>query len=223
MMRARLVIASMVVSGLTLLLAAQPAWAGQKFEIAQIISSRVARQFLETVPFDKYEATQISVAEEKSWHDPAMYLDLKGDEWKVEFLNDRFFSRTRQHYGDLSEPEPVKGDLRKAALELLERDLVKVYQINPEGAEGGPYTAIVLSPYSINAVASGDVLRIRLSQSGLQAREGDEPEHDLSFLGRIRGRMYRRPKMSNGGLITDTTAQPPGGSGTILTETTPAQ
>lgn len=185
--------------GLALVLGAAPAGAGQKVEFSQIASQWDAKDFLEGLPWERYDATKISIAEESSWHDPAMFLDLKGDPWTVEFMNDRFLSFDRRHYGDLSEPEPVKGDIKEAAMKLLERDQLKVYRVRIAGkAGGGPDEAIVLTPYSINAVASGDVIRVRLDQAGLEAREGDDlGGYSLSLpRGIIRGR--HRGKKTNG-------------------------
>ena len=203
-MKSSRTIVSLAAFGLALSLASAPAWAGPKVELTQIVSARVAKQFLETVPWDKYEATKISVAEETSWYDPAIYLDLKGDKWKIEFLNDRFLSFDRRFYGDLSDPEPVQGDLKKAATELLDRDLVRVYRLKvlEESGEEAD-TAIILTPYTIYGVVSGDVLRLRLDQGGLEAREGDDLGGDRQvglpsrfFRGFRRG--HRKKKVTNG-------------------------
>ena len=178
--------------GLAVVLGTSYASAGEHFNISLIPSPRKAKQYLEVVQWERYEGTRINVAQEKAWEDTAFFFDLKGDEWKVEFPNDRFYHPTRQHYGDLADPRPMKGDLQKAALELLERDLVHVYRVWAVGGKKGPEVAIVMTPYNIKAGHNQNTIFIRLDESGLQAREGDEPEHDLSFLGRGRlGKMMR--------------------------------
>jgi hypothetical protein len=49
-----------------------------------------------------------------------------------------------------------------------------------------------MTPYNIKAAHNKNTVFIRLDENGLQAREGDEPDHDLSFLGRGRlGQMAR--------------------------------
>lgn len=156
----------------TLLLGLSPARAGEALKLSQLLSPRVARDFLETVDWQRYEATQINIAEEPAWEDPAIYLDLKGDEWTVEFPNDEFLSHTRWLLGDIAEPRPVSGDVKKAALDLLERDLVNVYRVQVGGPEH-PDRAIVLTPYSIVALTIDRVIKIKLDDDGLQTREGD--------------------------------------------------
>ena len=101
-----------------------PAGALGQVQLIQLLSPRVAKQFLNTVDWKRYEATQINIAEEPSWEDPAIVLDLKGDAWKVEFPNDTFISLDRQFFGDIANPRPVEGSVRTAALTLLERNLV---------------------------------------------------------------------------------------------------
>jgi hypothetical protein len=145
---------------------------GDALRLDQVISSRVARGFLETVDWDKYEATQINIAEAPAWEDPAVYLDLKEDEWTVEFPNDEFLSHTRRLLGDIADPRPIEGDVQKTAMELLERDLVHVYRVQIGGPDL-PDRAIVLTPYTIKALTIGEVIKIKLDDNGLQTREGD--------------------------------------------------
>jgi hypothetical protein len=158
--------------GAALLLGASLAGASGKARLTQLLSPRVAKEFLMTVDWGRYEATQINIAEDTAWEDPAIYLDLKGDAWTVEFPNDRFLSRTRFLLGDIADPRPVKGDLQKAALKLLERDLVYVFRLRL-GNSDGPDQAIILTPYTIHAFTLGDTIRIKLDDNGLQTREGD--------------------------------------------------
>ncbi len=157
---------------MSLLLGASPAGANGQFRVIQLLSPRVAKQFLKTVAWQRYEATQINIAEEAAWEDPAIYLDLKGDQWAVEFPNDNFLSLTRFFLGDIADPRPVKGNIKKAALDLLERDLVYVFRVRIGGAEDSDQ-AIILTPYTIQAFTFGDTIRIKLDDHGLNTREGD--------------------------------------------------
>jgi len=141
-------------------------------QLIQLLSPRVAKQFLKTVAWQRYEATQINIAEEPAWEDPAIYLDLKGDQWTVEFPNDNFLSLHRFFLGDIANPRPIKGDVKKAALDLLERDLVYVFRVRIGGAEDSDQ-AIILTPYTIRAFTLGNTIRIKLDDNGLQTREGD--------------------------------------------------
>ena len=157
---------------MSLLLGASPAGANGQVRVIQLLSPRVAKQFLKTVAWQRYEATQINIAEEPAWEDPAIYLDLKGDQWAVEFPNDNFLSPTRFFLGDIADPRPVKGDIKKAALDLLERDLVYVFRVRL-GESEGPDQVIILTPYTIQAFTFGDTIRIKLDDHGLNTREGD--------------------------------------------------
>lgn len=189
-MNMRRLFASFATVGLALLLGSPSAGAGPKFQLALFASPWKAKQFLETVQWDRYQGTRINTAQETAWEDTALFFDLKGDEFDVEFPNDRFYHPSRQHYGDLADPRPLKGDLKKAALELMERDKVHVYRFMTTGDEGGPDVAIILTPYTVKATLVEKTVKIRLDEEGLQAREGDEPEHDLGFLSRM-GRAMR--------------------------------
>ncbi len=155
---------------MSLLLGAFPAGASGQVRVIQLLSPRVAKQFLKTVAWQRYEATQINIAEEPAWEDPAIYLDLKGDQWTVEFPNDNFLSLHRFFLGDIANPRPVKGDVKKAALDLLERDLVYVFRIRVGEAEGLD-RAIILTPYTIRALTFGNTIRIKLNDNGLKTRE----------------------------------------------------
>lgn len=192
-MKARRLAALCAAVGLASLLSTTYAAAGEHFNLVLIPSFWEAKQFLESVQWDRYEGTHINVAQETAWEDTAFFFDLKGDEWKVEFPNDRFFSRSRQHYGDLAKPREMKGDLKKAALELLEKDQVHVYRIWPKVGQDTTESVIVMSPYTVYAVHDKDTITIRLDEEGLQAREGDEPDFDLGFLSRM-GKARRRHK-----------------------------
>ena len=158
--------------GAALLLAVSLAGASGQARLTQLLSPRVAKEFLMTVDWGRYKATQINIAEDTAWEDPAIYLDLKGDAWTVEFPNDRFLSRTRFFLGDIADPRPVKGDIKKAALDLLERDLVYVFRVRL-GESEGPDQVIILTPYTIQAFTFGDTIRIKLDDHGLNTREGD--------------------------------------------------
>ncbi len=157
---------------MSLLLGASPAGASGQVRVIQLLSPRVAKQFLKTVEWQRYEATQINIAEEPAWEDPAIYLDLKGDAWTVEFPNDRFLSLHRFFLGDIANPRAVKGDVKKVALDLLERDLVYVFRVRLGGSEG-PDQAIIMTPYTIRAATFVNTIRIKLDDNGLQTREGD--------------------------------------------------
>ena len=157
--------------GAALLLAVSLAGASGQVRLTQLLSPRVAKQFLKTVEWQRYEATQINIAEEPAWEDPAIYLDLKGDQWAVEFPNDNFLSLHRFFLGDIANPRPVKGDVKKAALDLLERDLVHVFRVRL-GESEGPDQAIILTPYTIQAATFVNTIRIKLDDNGLQTREG---------------------------------------------------
>ncbi len=157
---------------MSLLLGASPAGASGQVRVIQLLSPRVSKQFLKTVEWQRYEATQINIAEEPAWEDPAIYLDLKGDQWAVEFPNDNFLSLTRFFLGDIADPRPVKGNIKKAALDLLERDLVYVFRVRIGGAEDSDQ-AIILTPYTLQAFTFGDTIRIKLDDHGLNTREGD--------------------------------------------------
>jgi hypothetical protein len=159
--------------GLALLLGAIEASAAGEVRLVQLLSPRLARQFLETVEWQNYEATQINIAEEPAWEDPAIFLDLKGDTWTVSFPNDNFLSLSRFFLGDIAEPRPVGGDIRRAALDLLDRNLVHVYRVNLEGSKG-PDAAVVLTPYSIRAFTLGSTIRVKLDDQGLHDREGGD-------------------------------------------------
>lgn len=152
-------------------IAASSAFAGEALHLVQLLSPRVAIQFLDTIDWPRYEATQINIAEEPAWEDPAIYLDLKGDTWKVIFPNNEFLSHTRRLLGDIANPRPVKGDVRKAARELLERNLVNVYRVQIGGSEH-PDRAIIFTPYTIKALTIDHTIKIALDDNGLQTREG---------------------------------------------------
>ncbi len=171
-MRIRRWMAAGTAVAVALLIGVSAATAGRTLRLHQLISPRAAKEFLETVDWKKYEATQINIAEEPAWEDPAIYLDLKEDEWTVEFPNDEFLSHSRRLLGDIANPRPVKGDVNKAALDLLERDLVYVYRVQI-GDSHFPDRAIVLTPYTIKALTIGNVIKIKLDDNGMQTREGD--------------------------------------------------
>ncbi len=171
-MGSRRVLAISAAVGAALLLGASLASASGQARLTQLLSPRVAKEFLMTVDWGRYEATQINIAEDTAWEDPAIYLDLKGDQWAVEFPNDNFLSLTRFFLGDIADPRPVKGDIKKAALDLLERDLVYVFRVRIGGAEDSDQ-AIILTPYTIRAFTLGDTIRIKLDDHGLNTREGD--------------------------------------------------
>lgn len=122
--------------GLALLLGATQADAAGEVRLVQLLSPRLARQFLETVEWHRYGATQINIAEEPAWEDPAIYFDLKGDAWTVSFPNDNFLSLSRFFLGDIADPRPVGGDIRHAALDLLERNLSPRLPRPPRGLGG---------------------------------------------------------------------------------------
>lgn len=189
-MKARSLAIACTALGIVFLLGSVPAHAGQDFELSLYASQRKAKQFLETTPWERYDATRINIAEEKAWEELALFLDLKGDGLKVEFPNDRFYHASRRHYGDLAEPEAVEGDVEKTALELLERNHLKVYRFSRKSSNGEPDTAIILTPYTVKATLSEETVKIRLDEEGLYEREGDDPGHDLSFLGRM-GKAWR--------------------------------
>lgn len=153
------------------------AFAGEALRLRQLISPRVARDFLMTVDWSRYQATQINIAESPAWEDTAIFLDLKGDEWTTIFPNDEFLSLTRRLLGDIANPRPVEGDVRKAALDLLERDLVNVYRVQIGGGET-PDRVIVLTPYSIKALVIDHTIKLALDDNGLQTREGDLTDGD---------------------------------------------
>ena len=155
-----------------LLLGATQAGVAGEVHLVQLLSPRLAKQFLETVEWHRYEATQINIAEEPAWEDPAIVLDLKGDDLTVVFPNDTFLSLGRFLLGDIADPRPLTGDVCKATLDLLERDLVQVYRIRLGDSEG-PDRAIILTPYTIRAFKLGSTIRIKLDDHGLQMREGD--------------------------------------------------
>ncbi|MDV2502885.1 MAG: hypothetical protein RX318_02905 [bacterium] len=159
-------------AAMALLLGSTQVVAGGEVHLVQLLSPRLAKQFLETVEWRRYEATQINIAEEPAWEDPAIVLDLKGDDLTVVFPNDTFLSLGRWLLGDIADPRPVEGNIRQAALDLLERDLVHVYRIRLRGSEG-PDRAIILTPYTIRASTMGSTIRIKLDDNGLQMREGD--------------------------------------------------
>jgi hypothetical protein len=161
-----------IAATISILMGVSTASAGETLRINQLISSRVAKQFLETVDWEKYGATQINIAEEPAWEDPAIYLDLKEDDWTVEFPNDEFISHTRRLLGDIANPRAVEDDVRVAAMHLLERDLVHVYRLQM-GDPDFPDRAIVLTPYTIKASTFGKVIRVKLDDNGLNTREGD--------------------------------------------------
>lgn len=160
------------------------AFAGDALRLNQLISPRVARDFLTTVDWSRYEATRINIAESPAWEDTAIFLDLKGDEWTATFPNNEFLSQTRRLLGDIANPRPVEGDVQRAALELLERDLVNVYRVRIGGGEM-PDTVIVLTPYSIKALVIDHTIKLALDDNGLQTREGDLTDgHDDKDLDR---------------------------------------
>ena len=171
-MKMRHLATSCIALAVALLLVVSAAEASGSVRVIQLLSPRVAKQFLETIDWNRYEATQINIAEEESWEDPAILLDLKGDEWTVKFPNDRFISLDRNFFGDIANPRPVGGDVREAASNLLERDLVYVFRIQV-GNPNSPDRAIILTPYTIEASTFGDTIKIKLDENGLQTREGD--------------------------------------------------
>lgn len=71
-------------------------------ELTQLLSPRVARQFLETVEWPRYEATQINIGTSEAWENPAIFLDLEGDKWKVKFPNNRFLHPDNFFFGDIA-------------------------------------------------------------------------------------------------------------------------
>lgn len=149
----------------------------EALRLNQLISARVARQFMDTIEWERYEATRINIAEEDAWEDPAIFLDLKGDDWEVVFPNDEFLSQHRRLFGDIANPRPVEGDVQEAARELLDRYLVKVYRVRIGGGDS-PDRAIVFTPYSIKALTIGDTIKIALDDNGLHTREGDLTDGD---------------------------------------------
>ncbi len=136
-MKTRRLAALCAAVGLAVALGISSASAGEHFKISLIPSPRKAKPYLQVVQWERYEGTRINVAQEKHWKETAFLFDLKGDEWKVEFPNDRFYRPSRQHYGDLADPRPMKGDLQKAALKLLERGKVHVYRVWAVGGGKG--------------------------------------------------------------------------------------
>ena len=170
-MGTRRFIPSFTVVGLILFLGASQAGANAQVELIQLLSPRVAKQFLGAVEWKRYEATRINIGTFEAWESPAIFLDLKGDEWKVVFPNDRFLS-PGIYLGDIANPRPVSGDLKKAALELLEHDLVLVYRVRVNGPQSRD-RAIVLTPYTIKGAIFEDTIRLKLDNNALQRREQD--------------------------------------------------
>ncbi|MFQ5893853.1 MAG: hypothetical protein ACE5H5_06025, partial [Nitrospinota bacterium] len=106
----------------------------------------------------------------------------KDDSWMVEFPNDEFLDLGRFLLGDIANPRPVTGDIKRAALDLLERDRVHVYRIRI-GGSAGPDRAVVLTPYTIRAFTLDHTIRIKLDDNGLQTREGELTDGDDGGIG----------------------------------------
>lgn len=64
----------------------------------------------------------------------------------------------------------MKSDIKKAALGLLERNLVNVYRVRVGGPESLD-RAIVLTPYNITASTFGDTIKLALDAFALRDRE----------------------------------------------------
>ncbi len=183
-MKTRRLATAWAAAGLVLMLGTASAAAEGQFQITRFSSPFKAKQFLETVDWERYDATSINIAQERGWGDKALYFDLRDDEWKVLFPNDKFLLKTRQHYGDLANPKPVKGDLQKAAFKLMGKGKMHVYRVWTGGDEGTPTAAIVVTPYTVEASHNATTILFRLDEDGLDAREGEDEVHDLSFLDR---------------------------------------
>ncbi len=159
---------------LSLLIGASSAGAMGRVQFLEHLSSKDATRLLQSVEWKRYKATQINIAqvnltELEGWQDSAVILDLKDDQWKVEFPKDYFLSANRFFFVDGTNQRPVEGDARSAALSLLERNHLKVYHVRLGGAES-PGSAIILTPYTIQVSTIGDAIQIKLDNQGLNDR-----------------------------------------------------
>ena len=156
---------------LSLLIGASSAGAMGRVQFLEHLSSKDATRLLENIEWNRYQTIQINIAqvnltELEGWQDSAVILDLKGDEWKVEFPKDYYLSANRFFFVDGANPRPVEGDARVAALSLFERNRLKVYHVRLGGAES-PGRAIILTPYTIQVSTIGDAIQIKLDNQGL--------------------------------------------------------
>ncbi len=151
---------------LSLLIGASSARAMGRVQFLEHLSSKDATRLLENIEWNRYRTIQINIAqvnltELEGWQDSVVILDLKGDEWKVEFPKDYYLSANRFFFVDGANPRPVEGDARVAALSLLEGNRLKVYHIRLGGAESLG-RAIILTPYTIRVSTIGDAIQIKL-------------------------------------------------------------
>ena len=163
---------------ISLLIGASSAGAMERAQFLEHLSSKDATRLLENIEWNRYQTIQINIAqvnltELEGWQDSAVILDLKGDEWKVEFPKDYYLSANRFFFVDGANSRPVEGDARVAALSLLERNRLKVYHVRLGGAES-PGRAIILTPYTIQVSTIGDAIQIKLDNQGLNDRQEDE-------------------------------------------------
>ena len=163
---------------LSLLIGASSAGAMGRAQFLEHLSSKDATRLLESIEWNRYQMIQINIAqvnltELEGWQDSAVILDLKGDEWKVEFPKDYYLSANRFFFVDGANPRPVEGDAWVAALSLLERNRLKVYHVRLGGAES-PDRAIILTPYTIRVSTIGDAIQIKLDNQGLNDRQAYE-------------------------------------------------
>ena len=159
---------------LSLLIGASSAGAMGRAQFLEHLSSKDATRLLENIEWNRYQTIQINIAqvnltELEGWQDSAVILDLKDDQWKVEFPKDYFLSANRFFFVDGTKQRPVEGDARIAALSLLERNHLKVYHVRLGGAES-PGSAIILTPYTIQVSTIGDAIQIKLDNQGLNDR-----------------------------------------------------
>ncbi len=163
---------------ISLLLGASQAGAMGRARFIKHLSSKDAKQLLQSLEWKRYQASQINIAkinlsESEGWQDSAVILDLKGDQWRVEFPKDYFLSANRFFYVDGSNPRPVEGDARGAILALLKRNRnrLKVYHVRLGGTES-PVRAIILTPYDIQVSTHGNIIQIKLDNQDPHDRQG---------------------------------------------------
>ena len=121
---------------------------GQQVKLTQLISARAAEEYLETLDWQRYEAYRALITESESGSfgrkrrdipitdEPAIILVLKDEGWTAEFHGHKL------GFGGV---QPMAGDVRKATLTLLKRQLSPVYRAHIGGDEYEDL-AIILIP-----------------------------------------------------------------------------
>ena len=135
-------------------------------QLTRLLSARTAKDYLETLDWKRYEAYKALITESGGGFigrrkrdipitdEPAIILVLKDKGWTADFHGQKL---------GFGKAQPMAGDVRKATLALLERELPSVYRAHIGGDEFEDL-AVILMPQvtSLKATNAGNTIGIKV-------------------------------------------------------------